>query len=41
MDWEELDDEEVVVCFAYSAREAVVLQPDIGVGFAIILDDVA
>jgi hypothetical protein len=37
---EELDDEEVIICPACSAREAIVLQPNAGVGFAIIFDDV-
>jgi hypothetical protein len=34
---EELDDEEVIVC---PAHEAVVLQPNTGIGFAAVLDDV-
>jgi hypothetical protein len=38
---EELDDEEVIVHSVHFAREAVILQPDTGVGFAVVLDDVA
>jgi hypothetical protein len=34
---EELDNEEVIVC---PAREAVVLQPNPGIGFAAVLDDI-
>jgi hypothetical protein len=37
---EELDDEKVIVCPACPAREVVVLQPNIGIGFTVILDDV-
>jgi hypothetical protein len=38
---EELDNEKVIVHSARSACEVVVLQPDIGVSFAIILDGIA
>jgi hypothetical protein len=41
IDWEELDGKEIVIRSARSTREAVVLQPDVGVGFVIILDSVA
>jgi hypothetical protein len=41
VDREELDDEEVIVWSTHSAHEAVVLQPDSRVSFAIVLDDVA
>jgi hypothetical protein len=37
---EELDDEKVVILPACPAREAVVLQPNTGIGFAIVLDNV-
>jgi hypothetical protein len=37
---EELDDGKVVICPAYPTREMVVLQPNAGIDFAIILDDV-
>jgi hypothetical protein len=37
---EELDDEKVIVYPACPAREAVVLQPNTGVSFLIVLDDV-
>jgi hypothetical protein len=36
-----MDDGEVIVCPAYPARKAVFLQPNTGVGVAVILDDVA
>jgi hypothetical protein len=39
--WEELDNEKVIVHSARSACEVVVLQPDIGVSFAIVLDGIA
>jgi hypothetical protein len=41
VDREELDDEEVIVWTTRSAREAVVLQLDTRVSFAIVHDDVA
>jgi hypothetical protein len=41
IDWEELDGKEIVIRSARSTHEAVVLQPDVGVGFVIILDSVA
>jgi hypothetical protein len=41
VDGEELDDEKVIVRFTRSAHEAIVLHPDGGVSFAIVLDDVA
>jgi hypothetical protein len=37
---EELDDEEVIIHPAHNARKAIVLQPNIVVGFAVVLDDV-
>jgi hypothetical protein len=37
---EELDDEGIVDHPALPAHEAVVLQPNIGIGFAVVLDDV-
>jgi hypothetical protein len=37
---EELDDEEVIICPAFPTRNVVILEPTIGIGFAIILDDV-
>jgi hypothetical protein len=40
VDGEELDDEKVIICPAYPAREMVVFQPNARIGFAIILDDV-
>jgi hypothetical protein len=40
VDVEEMDDEEVIVHPTHPTREAVVLQPDIGIGLAVILDDV-
>jgi hypothetical protein len=36
-----LDDKEIIILFAHSTREVVVLQPDAGVGFTVVLDDVA
>jgi hypothetical protein len=39
VNWEELDDEEVIICPARPPRRAVVLQPNAGISFAIILDD--
>jgi hypothetical protein len=41
VDQEELDDEEAIVCSACFAREAVILHPNTGVTFDIVLDDVA
>jgi hypothetical protein len=38
---EELDDEQIVACPAHPAHKAVVLQPNTGVCFVVILDDVA
>jgi hypothetical protein len=38
---EELDDKKIIVRSAHPAREVVILQPDAGVGFAIVLGDVA
>jgi hypothetical protein len=38
---EEQDDEGVIVHSTCSTCEAIMLQPDVGVGFAIVLDDVA
>jgi hypothetical protein len=35
---EELDDEKVIIRPSYAACEVVVLQPNIGIGFAIVLD---
>jgi hypothetical protein len=40
VDGEELDDEEVIVCPTRPVHEAVVLQPDVEIGLAIILDNV-
>jgi hypothetical protein len=40
VDGEEMDDEKVIVHPTHPTREAVVLQPDIGIGLAVILDDV-
>jgi hypothetical protein len=40
IDGEELDDEEVIIHPTRPAREAVVAQPDTGIGLAVILDDV-
>jgi hypothetical protein len=40
VDGEELDDEELIVRPACPARYVVVLQPDTGIGLAVILDDV-
>jgi hypothetical protein len=37
---EKLDDEDVVIHPTHPARKAVIFQPNIGVGFAIIIDDV-
>jgi hypothetical protein len=36
-----LYDEQVIVCPARPAREVVVLYPNSGVGFVVVLDDVA
>jgi hypothetical protein len=41
VDLEELDHEEVIIHSARFTREAVILKPDAGVGFAFVLDDVA
>jgi hypothetical protein len=41
IDGEDLDDEEVVICPAHPTRKAVVPQPSVGVGFGVILDDIA
>jgi hypothetical protein len=41
LDREELDDEGFIIRSAHSAREAVILQLDVGVGFAVVLDEVA
>jgi hypothetical protein len=41
IDWKELDNEEIITRSPRPASEAVVLQPDAGVYFAIVLDDVA
>jgi hypothetical protein len=41
VDRQELDDEEVIVHSARFAHEAIILQPDARVGFAIVLDDIA
>jgi hypothetical protein len=41
VDWEELDDEEIIVHSTHFACEAIILQQDAGVSFAIVLDDVA
>jgi hypothetical protein len=38
---EEMDDEGVIIHFACSTCEVVILQADAGFGFAILLDDVA
>jgi hypothetical protein len=40
LDGEELDDEEVIIRSAHFAHETIVLQPDVGVSFAIVLDDI-
>jgi hypothetical protein len=36
---EEQDDEEVIILPAYLAHKAIVLQPNVGIGFAVIFDD--
>jgi hypothetical protein len=41
IDWEELDDKEIAASSARSARETIVLQQDAGVGFAVLLNNVA
>jgi hypothetical protein len=41
VDGKELDDEEIIICSTHSTPKAVVLQPDAGVSFAVVLDDVA
>jgi hypothetical protein len=41
VDWDELDDEEILVRSALSTREAVLLQPNTRVSFVVVLDDVA
>jgi hypothetical protein len=38
---EELDNEQIIDCPSRSTREAIILQPDAGVGFAVVFDDVA
>jgi hypothetical protein len=38
--WEELDDEKVIICPACPAHDAVVLQPNDEIDFAVVLDDV-
>jgi hypothetical protein len=40
VDWELLDNKEIIICSTRIACEAVVPQPNTGVGFAIILGDV-
>jgi hypothetical protein len=41
VDREELDDEGVIVHSTRFPREAVILQPDVGVSIAVVLDNVA
>jgi hypothetical protein len=41
IDREELDDEQIISCPACSTREAIIFQPDVGVGFAVIFGDIA
>jgi hypothetical protein len=41
VDQEEMDDERVIIRSARVSCEVVILQPDAGVSFAVILDDVA
>jgi hypothetical protein len=41
IDWEELDDEQIIICHSRSTREVVILQPNTGVNFAIIFGYVA
>jgi hypothetical protein len=41
VDWDELDNEEVLIRSAHLARKAVVLQLDSRVSLVIILDDIA
>jgi hypothetical protein len=41
IDREELDDEQIIICPSHSTCEAVILQPNDGVNFTIISDDVA
>jgi hypothetical protein len=41
VDWEELDDEKIIIHSAHSACDMVLLQPGAEIGFAILLDDVA
>jgi hypothetical protein len=36
-----LDDEQIIICPSHSIREVVILQPDAGVGFAVVFGDVA
>jgi hypothetical protein len=37
----ELDDEQIIILSSRSTLEAVILQPDTGVGFAIVFGDIA
>jgi hypothetical protein len=41
VDREELDDEQIIVCPSCNTREAIILQPNIGVNFAVVFGDVA
>jgi hypothetical protein len=41
IDSEEQDDEQIIGCPSHSTREAIILQPDDGVAFAIVFGDVA
>jgi hypothetical protein len=41
IDQEELDDEDIIIHAARPAHEAVILQLDTGVSFAVVLDDIA
>jgi hypothetical protein len=40
-DREELNDEKIIGCPSRSTREAIMLQPDAGAGFAVIFGEVA
>jgi hypothetical protein len=41
IDREKLDDEHIIICPSRSTREAVILQPNAGVNFAVVFGDVA
>jgi hypothetical protein len=41
IDWAELDDEQIIVCPSRSTCEAVILQPNAGVNFAVVFGYVA